>query len=189
MSAPSATKEFAFSGSLCRLSEFETEDGVRYCLTIFSISDYKHLHFPHDEYKWLICKLYSLQSPHAIYPTIDTQGMQKSAECVLAVQQLPFTCELKIKFGTYRNLNVGPVTAFGLVKTNPFTEIDVFSINKTPLACDPKWDICTCKTCIVFDRLIDFEASVLGRFSRHRLENVILFQKDKRSRHEPILQE
>lgn len=176
MSTPTAIKEFAFSGSLCRVSEFETEDEVRYCLTIFSISDYKHLHFPHDEYKWLICKLYALQSPHTISPTLDS-SMQKSVDSALAVEQLPFNCELKIKFGTQRNLSVGAVTAFGLVKTAPFTDIDIFSINKNPFECDPKWDICTCKVCPVFNRLRLFEASVLERFARHGLENVILFQK------------
>lgn len=162
--------EHVFSGSICRTCKFETEDGVRYCLTIFSVSDYKHLHFPHYEYNWLIFKLYSLQSPHAIFPNV-----QKVIDNALSVEQLPFSSDLKIQFGKWRNLTVGRVTAFGLVKTTPFTDIDVFSINKKPFTCDPNLDICICKTCPIFKRLIGWESSVLKGFARHRLEYVNLF--------------
>lgn len=56
-SIPSEVHEYAFSGSLCRVHHFETVDGMRFCLTIFSLSDYKHLHFPYDEYKLLVIRL------------------------------------------------------------------------------------------------------------------------------------
>lgn len=171
--------EYAFSGSICRIRKFETEDGVRHCLTIFSVSDYKHMHFPHNEYKWLIYKLYARQSPRAIFPTLAAD-VQKSIDSALAVEILPFNDDLYIKFGTQRKLTVGPVTAFGLVKTSPFADVDVFSINKTPFTCDPKWDICTCKTCPVFQRLINWESSIVERFGRHKLENVILFQRQRK---------
>lgn len=72
MELSTAINECAFSGSLCRIQKFETVDGMRYCLTIFSLSDYKHLHFPHDEYKWLIDKLYTLHCMQTKVPTVAT---------------------------------------------------------------------------------------------------------------------
>lgn len=161
--------EYAFSGSLCRIREFETVGSARFCLTIFSISDYRHLHFPHEEYKQLIKKLYAHLSPQTISPTCFMSG--RSA---LTVKQLPFNGDYKIKFGKH-SLTIGPVTAFGLVKTSPFTFVDVFSINKNQFACDSKWDICTCKTCPVFSRLIDFEADARKIFPHRKPESVILF--------------
>lgn len=169
MDTPSSISEYAFSGSLCRIHQFKTADGMRYCLTVFSLSDYKHLHFPHEEYKWIICKLYALLSTPAILPSA------KYSESVLTIKQLPFVDNFKIIFGTHC-LTIGPVTAFGLVNSTPFADIDVFSVGKKHFTCDPKWDICTCKTCPVFKRLIDFEATALMRFLQRRPENVILFQ-------------
>lgn len=166
-SEPNAITEYAFSGSLCRIREFETADGLRYCLTIFSLSDYKHLHFPHNEYNCLIKKLYALQSTQSILPSASKLNV------CMVVKLIPFDCDFKIKFGNH-NLTIGPVTAIGLVRTAPFDDVDVFSVNKKPFTCDSKWDICTCNSCPVFKRLIEFEACVLRRFSHRRPKNVIL---------------
>lgn len=122
MSEPTSVNECAFSGSLCRNREFKTDDGLRYCLTIFNLADYKHSHFPHDEYNCLISKLNILQSPNGMLPTTSNSD-------TLSVKQMPFVLDLKIKFGIH-NLTIGPVTAFGLVKTSPFTDVDVFSVEK-----------------------------------------------------------
>lgn len=173
MSIPSTITEYAFSGSLCRIHKFETVDGLRYCLTIFSLSDYKHLHFPHEEYKYLINKLYALQYTQAIFPS---EGNQNLNDSVLSVTHIPFDENFKIKFGKH-TLTIGSVTAFGLVKSSPFTDVDVFHINKNQLTCDTKWDICTCRTCSVFKRLIDYEATALTRFLDRKPENIILFQE------------
>lgn len=156
----------AFSGSLCRIREFETVDEKRYCLTIFSLVDYKHLHFPHEEYQYLIKKLYAHLSPNTIWPNAADDHEPY-------VSQLPFQGDLKIKFGVH-NLVMGPVTTLGLVKSAPFTYADLFSINESQLKCNPKWDICTCGTCPVFNRLIDYESEALKLFAR-KATNVILF--------------
>lgn len=161
--------ECAFSGSLCRIREFETVDETRYCLTIFSLSDYKHLHFPHEEYQCLIKKLYAHLTPNTIWPNVCAED-----DHAPSVRQLPFQGELKIKFGVHK-LSVGPVTTLGLVKTAPFSYADVFTINESQLKCDPKWDICTCGICPVFNRLIEYESKAMKLFARRRAENVILF--------------
>lgn len=167
---PSTTKEYAFSGSLCRIREFETADGLCYCLTTFSLADYKHLHFPHDEYKCLIRKLYALLSTQALLPIASNSDAPKL--CIK--QRLPLDDGFKIKFGG-GCLNIGPVTAFGLVNTSPFESVDVFfSVNKNNFACDPKRDVCICATCPVFKRLIDFEAAAaLKIFSEQNPQNVV----------------
>lgn len=166
---PTVKAEYVFSGSLCRIREFKTADCVRYCITIFSLSNYKYLHFPHEEYKLLIKKLYALLSPQSFSST-SSSAFNSS----LSVKQLPFNNEFKIKFGEH-NLTIGSVTAFGLVKTAPFTFVDVFSINKNRFSCDPKWDICTCKMCPVFSRLIDFEKRAREIFPHREPESVICF--------------
>lgn len=135
ISTPTTTTEYAFSGSLCRIREFQTMDGSHYCLTVFSLSVYKHLHFPHDEYKWLISKLYALLFPSAIKPHACNSN-------ALTIKQQPFDGDFRIKFES-DSLTSGPVTAFGLVKTVPFADVDVFSVSKNQIACDSKWDICT----------------------------------------------
>lgn len=158
MSIPTTITEYAFSGSLCRIHEFETQDGSRYCLTIFSLSDYKHLHFPHEEYEWLISKLHGHLSTQA--------DAQKLNDIVLSIKLLlPFDDDFKVKF-VRQSLTVGPVTAFGLVKTSP-------SVKKNQqFTCESKLDICTCRTCPVFSRLIEFEARAQRLFHR-KPENVI----------------
>lgn len=164
MGTPTTTSEYAFSGSLCRIHEFKTAEGLhRYCLTVFTLSDYKHLHFPHDEYEKLINKLSAHLSTQAIFPTATASN---SVAC--SIEQLPFDGDLKIHFGQHR-LTIGPVTAFGLVKFSPFT-----NTVKRKFACESKWDICTCRKCSVFSRLIDFEASAQRLFDHRKLENVIL---------------
>lgn len=168
-SVPVVETECAFSGSLCRIRQFETVDESRYCLTIFSLSDYKHVHFPHEEYQYLIKKLYVYLSPNAIWPTRCAAVNHEPH-----VSQLPFQGDLKIKFGVHR-LALGPITTLGLVKSAPFTYADVFSINETRLKCDSKWDICTCGTCPVFNRLIDYESKALKLFAHRKMENVFLF--------------
>lgn len=167
--APVKITEFAFSGSLCRICEFKTVDGLRYCLKIFSLSNYKHLHFPHFEYKWIIGKLHALQSTQTIFPT----AYNSDGVLTIKQQQQPFINDFKIKFGTHC-LTIGPVTAFGLVKTAPFTDFSNIGANFT---CDPKWDICACKRCSVFKRLIEYESSALKEFQHRRPENVILFRR------------
>lgn len=156
------TAEYAFSGSLCCIRSFETVDGIRYCLTIFSISDYKHLHFPHDEYKWLISTLQAQYSTQAICPTtINTDMLKLNDGVVLSIKDLPFDgIKIKTRFGK-RILSIGPVTSFGLVKSTPFGNVNVFSVNENQFACDSMWDICTCASCPVFKRLIEYEASDL----------------------------
>lgn len=172
LSIPTTILEYAFSGSLCRIREFQTMDGLRCCLTIFSLSDYKHLHFPYNEYKWLISKLYALLSTQAILPTASKTD-------TLSIKHLTFDGDFKIVFGNSR-LNIGSVTAFGIVKTSPFTDVDDCSVNKNHFTCDFKWDICTCKTCPVFKSLIEYEATALQRFSEHKMENVIFFNNEKK---------
>lgn len=174
MSIPTTINVYAFSGGLCRIHAFETGDGSRYCLTIFSLSDYKHLHFPHDEYKWLIRKLYAHLSTQAIFPTASNSDARKLND--VSIKLLPFDDDFKIKFGRH-NLTIGPVTAFGLVKTSPFADIDVFSVNKkNHITCDPKLDICICKTCPVFSRLIEYEAR--GQRLFHRKPENVIFTSD-----------
>lgn len=172
MSTPTATTEYAFSGSLCRICEFETADGLRYCLTIFSLDDYKHLHFPHDEYKCLMSKLYALLSTQTIIASASNSDVLKSNFNALSINQLPFDDDFKIKFGGVC-LNIGPVTAFGLVNTSPYESVDVFSLAKKHFVCDPKWDICTCAMCPVFKRLIDYEAAARMIFPDRNPQNVI----------------
>lgn len=167
MSIPTSFSEFAFSGSLCRIREFETVDGLRYCLSIFSLNDYKHLHFPHSEYKWFISKLNALISTQSKLPLTSESGVQNSDVSTLNISQLPFDGDFKIKFGKYC-LTIGPVTSFGLVKTSPFADVNVFSENKIHFACDSKWDICTCKSCPVFNRLIEYESTALLKISHHK---------------------
>lgn len=77
-------------------------------------------------------------------------------------------------FGKH-NLTIGPVTAFGLVKTAPFTFADVFSINRNQFTCDPKWGICICKMCSAFSRMINFEKSAREIFPQRKPESVIFF--------------
>ena len=170
MKTPTTVKEYTFSGSLCRIREFETADGLRYCITIFSLSDYRQLHFPHDEYKYLICKLYALQCMRTMLP------VQQLNACMLQIKQ-PSSFNFQIKFGVHK-LTIGSVSALGIVKTSPFADIDVFSVNNDDqFTCDSKWDICTCGTCLVFKRLIEFEATATIQFSpQRRPENFILFQ-------------
>lgn len=158
----STIKEYAFSGSLCRIREFKTADGdeSRFCLTVFSLSDYKHLHFAHDEYKLLIAKLNALLSSQAIYPITD-----KSIP--MFVKEIPFNGDYKINIGRH-SVIIGQVTASSLVKTNPFTGGDA-----NQFMCERKWDICTCKNCPVFSRLICFETSVLRSHNHRKLVNVI----------------
>lgn len=165
----SVKSEYVFGGSLCRIREFKTETRTRFCITIFSLSDYKHLHFPHEEYKWLIKKLYLLLSPQTISPACFMTG-----DSTLSVNQLPFDGDFKVKFGM-SNFTIGPVTAFGLVKTAPFSFVDILSINKNLFTCDPKWNICTCKKCTCFSCLIDLEADARKVFPRRKPESVILF--------------
>lgn len=102
MSAPTTTTEYAFSGSLCRIREFQSLDGTHYCLTVFSLSDYKHLHFPHDEYKWIITKLYAFLSTPAMQSHVADSD-------VLTIKQHPFDGDFKINFGN-ESLKIGPVT-------------------------------------------------------------------------------
>lgn len=159
---PTLIFAYAFSGSLCYIRQFETLDGPRFCLIIFSLADCRHLHFPHDEYKFLICKLYALQCTQSILPPAKSNPN-------VYIKQRPFIDDFQIKLGDY-SFTIGPVSAFGLVKTTPFGDIDVFSINKNDFSCNREWDICVCKTCPVFKRLIEFEA----KFANRKLENIIL---------------
>lgn len=178
MSAPSVIYEYAFSGSLCRICEFQTENRIRYCLTVFNLSNYNHLHFPHYEYKYLIGKLNAYLSTQArLYTACDSDD-QKLNGSVLTIKQIPFSGDIKIKFGGHR-LEIGPVTVNGLVKFTPFTFADVFSANENHFTCDSRWDICICKTCSVFNRLIEFEAVAITRFPHRKPVNVILFEHEQ----------
>lgn len=167
---PTSIAAYAFSGSLCYVRQFETLDGSRYCLTIFSLSDYKHLHFPHDEYKLVVSKLYALQCTQTIFPALAANSD------VTVKQERAFIDDFKISFGEH-SLKVGPVTGYGLVKTAPFRIADVFSLDESPFTCNPQWDICICKRCPVFKRLFEFETTVIAKFHRRKSENVILSTK------------
>lgn len=149
--------EYAFSGSLCRIREFKTFDGLRYCLSIFSLSDHKRIHYPHDEYAWLVKKLLLHVSPQAIHPTSYSDDRQKLNDIELTIQHALYN-DIKIKCGK-KCLTVGIVTAFGLVRTAPRYLVANEFLNdvENVLACDPKWDICTCKNCPVFSRLREYE--------------------------------
>lgn len=148
--------EYAFAGSKCYV---RTWGGLRFCLTIFSLSDYKHLHFPHVEYKWLCSKLYALQSPQSIFP--------KNSDILHVKEGLH---DFKIKFGIY-TMTVGPVTAIGLVNTMPFTDVDVFKTIEQDFTCIPELDLCVCKSCPVFKRLSDLETC-----APHRAKNVLFLR-------------
>lgn len=174
MGAPSTITEYAFSGSLCRIREYKTIDGPRHCLTIFSLSNYRQLHFSHDEYKYLICKLYALQCMRAMTPSACNSDVQQLNGCMLEIKQ-PSPFDFQIRYGAYK-LTIGSVTAFGIVKTSPFDDIDVFSVNNDQFIYDSKWDICTCGMCPASTRLIEFEATAMMWFSQRRPDNVILFQ-------------
>lgn len=165
INTPTTIAEYAFSGSLCCIRQFTTADGLRYCLTTFSVADFKRLHFPHDEYKHLITKLYALLS------TKTNANVDKLKASNLTIEQLP-VCEFKIKFGG-QCLNIGRVTAFGLFNTSPFENYDDHSLEKKRYSCDAKWDICTCADCVVFHRLRDYETESLI-WSGSKPENVIL---------------
>lgn len=171
---PTSITEYAFSGSLCYIREFQTDKGSRYCLSIFSLSNYKHLHFPHEEYKYIVNKLNTFLSIPAIFPTTNI-----SVENLMSIVQLPsdepFDDNIKIKFGAQHRLTIGPITAIGLVKTSPFTDVNVFSENENRFTCTAAVDICTCKLCPVFKRLTDFETSALMKYPHRKPETVILF--------------
>lgn len=169
VSTPTTIREYAFSGSLCRIHEFQTLDGLRYCVTIFSLSNYKQLHFPHDEYKILMCKLHVLLSTQSI-AIFNRSTWQKSNDSRLSIEQeqLPYNEDFKISFGNL-SMTIGPVTAFGLLKTTPF-------VDDKNVVCDPKWDICACKSCPVFKRLSDFEAAAKEHSVNCRIENMIFLE-------------
>lgn len=186
-SKPIKTTEHAFSGSLCRISEYETDDGMRYCLKTFSPTGREHLnfpspeygvyndlHFPHDEYKYIIRRLYALLSMRAISPTQIETDAQKININLLSVKQLPLSDAFEIKFGK-DCLAIGPVSAIGLVNTSPFADIDVFSVIKNDFKCDPEWEICICKTCPAFKRLTEIESAVVKRIGCKKLVDVIFF--------------
>lgn len=174
MCAPTAIAEYVFSGSLCRIRKFETYDGLRYCITIFSVSDHKHLHFAYEEYKLLISKLYMLLTTQTTLPPTKTTN---NTNAQINITQLPFDGEVKITFEK-NCLTIGPVTAFGLLSTMPFTDFDVSSDSKKHLTCDSKWDICICKTCQVFKRMCDFEARACELFPHRKTENIVLTNQD-----------
>lgn len=168
MEAPTFIQEYVFGGSLCRICEFETLDGLRYCITIFSLSDYKHLHFPHDEYKLFISRLYMLLYPQTILPTPSNHNSSAN----FTIGQTPPVGDFKIKFEK-QSFIVGPVTAFGLVNTAPFTDFDVSSAVKMDFACDSKWGICICERCPVFRRMCDFELSAREIFPHRKPVNIV----------------
>lgn len=155
---PTEINEYAFSGSLCRIREFETSDGPRFCLTIFSLSDYKHLHFPHSEYKWLIDKIHACLSPNqAQFHVTDNSDISS------ILKQITFEGDFKVKYEGC-SLIIGALTAIGLGNTSPFSDLQ-HVVNKKRLACNIKWDICTCKAYPVFIRLREFEASAQRLFT------------------------
>lgn len=156
-------REYVFCGSLCRIREFETLDGLRHCITIFSLSDYKQLHFPYDEYKIIISKL------NALLSTEEKAIFNNANDSALSIRQQPFNGKFKIQFGVY-TMTIGPVTAFGLLKTSPFINENVsVSANETQLTCNPMWDICACKSCPIFKRLVVFKKTALIRFLKRRM--------------------
>lgn len=112
--------------------------------------------------------LYVLLSTSAIKPTTDNSN-------VLTIKQQPFDGDFKIKFGS-DSLTLRSTIAFWFIQTTPFDNINVFSVNKDKIVCSVKWDICTCQTCPVFKRLIEFESAVVIKFPERILKNIILFQ-------------
>lgn len=183
MNASTTITEYAFGGSLCRIRKFETIDGLRHCITIFSLSDYKNLHFPHDEYKHVINKLYTLLSTQTIFPHATINTINSSVQFAIRQAQAqpqpqpPFVGDFKITFGD-QWLTIDPITAYGLLNTTPFTDFEVSSVNKTHLTCDSKWDICICEACPVFRRMCDFEASARRIFPHRKTVNVVFSTQD-----------
>lgn len=175
MNVPVTISEHAFSGSLCRIREFETIDGQRYCLTVFNLDNYRHLHFPHYEYRCLIQKLNVLLSTQAIHAACYTDDEKLNSSAV-AIQQLPHNGDFKIKFGIHR-LQIGAVSAIGLVKFSPFifSAVDSVSNVENHKMCDSQLDICVCKTCPVFLRLCDFETVALKQYPHRTPMNIIMF--------------
>lgn len=167
MRTPTAITEYACSGSLFRIQEFITADGLRYCLTIFSLSDYNHLHFSHDEYKLFIRKLIARLSMQARLSAESNACDHKLNDIDLSI-----TCgaDIKIQLDEKYNLIIGSVTAFGLANTIPFADI---GFNKKQLTCNFKWDICTCKTCPVFSRLIEYESKCKRLFGYCKPKNIV----------------
>lgn len=172
MSKPTVIHKHAFGGSLCCIREFQTTYGIRCCLTIFSLSDYKILHFPHYEYKCIINTIFTHLSTETKINNPNDSDVQ-----VFTIKQLPFG-ELKIKIGEY-TLKVGPVSAFGLLKHTPLSDFDSFTDKSATNwnVCDSKWDICICKTCPVFKRLIEYEARARQITRQSKPQNV-LFNHD-----------
>lgn len=171
--------EHAFSGSLCRIREFETVDGKRYCLTVFNLGNYKHLHFPHYEYRCLVQKLNVLLTTQAILHASCYTDEEKLNGHAMTIQQLPHNGDFKIKFGIHR-LQIGIVSAIGLVNFSPFdaSASDTVSSVENHKTCDSQLDICVCKTCPVFLRLCDFEAAVLKRYPHRTSMNIIMFEEN-----------
>lgn len=177
MSTPTAIAEYVFSGSLCRIRKFEKIDETCYCLTIFNLSDYKHLHFPHYEYELLSRKLSGCITTQTVLYRANNPDMQKINDDVLSIKLQPFDGDFKIKF-VNQSLTIGPVTAYGIVNTHPFAGADVFSVDKIRFTCDSKWDICICGTCPIFRRMCDFEASAREIFSQRKPENIVFTTPD-----------
>lgn len=136
-------KKHVFSGSLCRIRQFQPE---RYCLTIFSLGDKKHLHFSHEEYFYLIENLYNYILPKII----SLKHLNNPND--LLIEQLILQKGLKIDFEKF-SLHIGPITLFGLVYTAPFLPVLKYE-------CNEKWDICICGLCDCYKRLLDFEAEL-----------------------------
>lgn len=165
MRKPTAINVYAFGGSLCRVREFKTDDGSRFCLTIFSLSSYNYLHFPHDVYEMLIRRLHM----HIYKRAIDIPTTSKSN--LLNIKELTAAGNFEIKFAGYC-MSVGVLTAIGLENTSPFSNAAFYTDGK-PFSCERKWDICTCQKCPVFIRLLDFEMSARELLAQRKAVNVI----------------
>lgn len=141
---PFAIKTYAFGKSLCRIREFETLDGSRYCLTLFRLYDYKYLHLPHEEYMHTINKIRKLYTPHAFW------HLEIRDDPDITVKQLS-NGQYNIKFGCI-SMHFGKGTAYWLQCSAPF-------LDKRPITCCVQLDVCACEMCPAFDRLIKYEVA------------------------------
>lgn len=97
----------------------------------------------------------------------------------MTIQQIPDNGDFKIKFGIHR-LQIGTVSAIGLVKFSPFaaSAIDSVSSVENHKTCNSQLDICVCKTCPAFLRLSDFETAALKQYPHRSPMNIIMYEED-----------
>lgn len=165
---PDLVVEYVFRDTLCRIREFKTDDGLRYCLTLFDLLNCKHVHFQYAEYKSLISELWAQTTMQTIRYSEEMATRTTTNPILSVVPPFVITDDFKIKLGKH-NLNIAAVTGFGLIKTSPMDERDVYcNESKNIPACDFELEICTCKGCTLYSRLNAAEVIALNRAAERR---------------------